>query len=256
MPLSDIYRNRERIAEQLGAAMMWSTRERKQVIDAIRSRAKCYAGLLGTMRAGHKGYADQFEVPKLFPGRMGKAARWGVPLGEEKLVKPWLERCPRLIFASDMGDALSHGVPFFFLEREIIQNVISQAGCRHIWLWVTKRPERMARFSEWLGNRGIVWPETLVPMTTITSMKVSGRLDAVTQHIEQVQRPFVRTAFWAIGSGPRWCCLDTSRSTKASLVPSNESFSEGTTVGTTQVVPYRGKTFNAAANCSEVNLPS
>jgi protein gp37 len=179
MPLSDIYRNRERIAEQLGAAMALSTRERKQVIDAIRSRAKCYAGLLGTMRAGHKGYAHQFEVPKLFPGRMAKAARWGEPNEDEVAGKPWLQGCPRLIFVSDMGDALSRGVPFDFLEREIIQNVVSRAGSRHVWLWVTKRPKRMAKFGDWLGERGISWPENLVPMTTITSMKVSGRVDAL-----------------------------------------------------------------------------
>jgi hypothetical protein len=109
MQLSQVYTKREDIAEQLGGELKLSKARRQVLVDVIRSRAKCYAGLLGTMRAGHKGYADQFEVPKLFPGRMGKAARWGVPSEEEKLVKPWLERCPRLIFVSDMGDALSRG---------------------------------------------------------------------------------------------------------------------------------------------------
>jgi hypothetical protein len=38
---------------------------RDGVVDVIRSGCQCYAGLLGTMRAGHKGYADLFERPKL-----------------------------------------------------------------------------------------------------------------------------------------------------------------------------------------------
>jgi len=147
------------------------------VVDIIRRRCKCYAGLLGTMRAGHKGYADTFENPKLFPGRMAKAANWGPPTEDETAEKPWLEGMPRLIFISDMGDALSIDVPFEYLEREIVSNVTSTAGKRHVWLWVSKRPMRMAEFGAWLIDRGVSWPANLVAMTTVTSRRCVGRVD-------------------------------------------------------------------------------
>jgi len=86
---------------------------------------------------------------------------------------------PRLIFISDMGDALSSRVPFDYLEREIIRNVTSEAGQRHVWLWLTKRPERMASFGQWLIDQGGCWPANLVAMTTITSQRYAGRADSL-----------------------------------------------------------------------------
>jgi protein gp37 len=133
--------------------------------------------MLGTNRAGHKGYADQFEVPKCFPGRMAKAARYGPPTAAEDAAKPWLAGCPRLIFVSDMGDALSGGITFDFLRAEIVDPVSSPLGRRHVWLWLTKRPGRMAQFGDWLASQGVAWPENLVAMTTVTSQERIGRIE-------------------------------------------------------------------------------
>ncbi len=62
------------------------------------------------------------EAIYLEPGRMAKAARWsdltGQPRPEIKSgqqtipAKPWLDGLPRLIFISDMSDALSKSVSF------------------------------------------------------------------------------------------------------------------------------------------------
>src|SRR3712207_7534850 len=42
-----------------------------------------------------------------FPGRMAEAALWSDLTGTDRPDKPWLNGMPRLIFISDMGDALS-----------------------------------------------------------------------------------------------------------------------------------------------------
>src|SRR6266516_2719877 len=56
--------------------------------------------------------------PKLFPGRVAAAARWGEPSEAEIAAKPWLPRSRRLIFISDMGDALSKNIAFEDLKTE------------------------------------------------------------------------------------------------------------------------------------------
>jgi len=108
---------------------------------------------------------------------MAKAAMYGYLTGLRRPDKPWLDGCPRMIFVSDMGDALSESVSFEYLEAEIIDNVITSAGRRHRWLWVTKRPKRMAEFSAWLKDWNIGWPENLWAGTTVTTDSTTGRLD-------------------------------------------------------------------------------
>lgn len=174
---SDLYQERELIAKEIAEKACLDNLARERIVDIIRSECKCYAGLIGTFRAGHKGYADAFATPKLFPGRMAKAANWPAPSPAEITDKPWLEGLRRLIFVSDMGDALSGGIPFDFLMEEIIRNVASAAGQRHIWLWLSKRPGRMAAFGEWLQSRNVGWPANLVPMTTVTGPRTAQRVE-------------------------------------------------------------------------------
>lgn len=183
---SELYRDRETVAAALALIPGVDPFVQDGAIDIIRRDCKCYAGMLGTMRAGHKGYADTFENPKLFPGRMAEAASWGLPKEAELAEKPWLEGMPRLIFISDMGDALSANVPFEYLDQEVIGNVTSIAGKRHIWLWLSKRPDRMAQFGAWLLERGGCWPANLVAMTTVTSQQFVSRVD----HLRRVPAPF------------------------------------------------------------------
>ena len=89
--------------------------------------------------------------------------------------KPWLDGLPRLIFISDMSDALSADVPFEYLRTEIVQGVSSPKGKRHCWLWLTKRPDRMADFSTWLAKQGIDWPANLWVGTSITTQATLKR---------------------------------------------------------------------------------
>jgi len=119
----------------------------------------CYAGQLHQLRKANSGFASRFEKPQLFPDRMANASRWPDLTGTDRLVKPWLSGLPRIIFVSDMGDALSergfvdvHGQPlseqtlFPFLKREVVDVASSASGLRHQWLWLTKRPQRLAQF--------------------------------------------------------------------------------------------------------------
>ena len=149
----------------------------KKVLKAFEKAFKCYAGRLHLMRGGHKGYAPVFEQVTEFPDRMKGMAKTADLTGSARPGKSWLDGLPRLIFVSDMGDALSDGVGHMFLKEQIIENARSNGGSRHLWLWLTKRPQKMAIFSEWLIDHGMTWPENLVAMTSVTSRATCKRID-------------------------------------------------------------------------------
>jgi len=148
----------------------------------------CYAHQLHLKYSGdvtrpskkaNTGYAPQFEKVTKFPGRMAAAAGWPDLFGMIRKSKPWLDFLPRLIFVSDMGDALSPEVDFEYLESEIIGNVTGAAGQRHLWLWLSKHPKRMAEFGRWLCDLGRSWPDNLVAMTTVTGPATVWRAEAL-----------------------------------------------------------------------------
>jgi three-Cys-motif partner protein len=137
----------------------------------------CYAGMLHVRFGGvTKGYSPAFEELTFWPGRMAEAARWSDLTGTSRKDKPWLDGLPRLIFVSDMSDALSATVPFDFLEEEVVSTVISANGQRHQWLWLTKRPDRMAQFSTVLKAKGVSWPKNLWAGTSVTTQGTTGRI--------------------------------------------------------------------------------
>lgn len=143
----------------------------------------CYAGNLHTLRRGHKGYAPDFLTPTMFPGRLAKLARQKSLEGVARSDKPWLDGHRRMIFVSDMGDALSQSIPFSYLYDEIILAATSEAGLRHDWLWLTKQPQEMAEFCHWLRKSvGLPWPANVWVGTSIT---VPGYLKRV-EHLRNV----------------------------------------------------------------------
>jgi len=150
--------------------------------DAKTGDFSCYAGTLHRRYgATAKGFSPTFDQVTLWPGRMEIASKWADLTGCVRPVKPWLDGMPRLIFVSDMSDALSSGVDFDFLFREVFENVTSDNGARHKWLWLTKRPDRMASFSVYMRQRGLEWPENLWAGTSITNQKSVRRLSGLSR---------------------------------------------------------------------------
>lgn len=132
----------------------------------------CYAGIMHTRYGGRsKGYAPTFEQVTQFPGRMAETLKWKDLTGTDRPDKPWLNGLRRTIFVSDMSDALSKGVPFEYLKQEIIETAKVSP---HIYLWLTKRPSKMAEFSKWLVEQGVEWPQNLWPGTSVTSQTTAN----------------------------------------------------------------------------------
>jgi len=159
----------------------------------------CYAGSLHEMRGPlvalgkAKGYAKVFLEPEMFAGRMAEAARWSDLRGkkrEEKrsakgelvrAARPWLDGMPRMIFISDMGDALSASIPNEYLRDEIVLTVAGDLWMArgHVGMWLTKQPQRMADFAVVLATEGIRWPERLWAGTSITGRGQGARVRAL-----------------------------------------------------------------------------
>lgn len=203
---TDVYHLRRTLAEVLvsGGEEPGPKRQVKALETAIASAFRCYAGILhlrhgkddcAPKKRTSSGYAEKFEKPKLFPGRMAEAAAWSDLESSVRPDKPWINGLPRLIFISDMGDAFTSGIPFDFLKTEVIDHVNSLRGKRHIWLWLTKRPGRMAEFSDWLVKHGSYWPNHVIAMTTVTSQKTVHRIDQLCK---------VQCAYRGISVEPLW----------------------------------------------------
>lgn len=140
--------------------------------DGCEILKECYARKVHVNRLAHSfpaNYSKSFLEVRTIPGRLRQAANWG-PLTEAEIAgKPWFKGKRRHIFISDMSDALSAAVPFQYLLEEIIVNVSGTQGRRHVWQWLTKRPERMAEFDAWLAAQGIAWPANLWAGTSVTT---------------------------------------------------------------------------------------
>lgn len=165
-----------------------------QAAEAAISRSiTCYAGKLHLNKgvklhspdyAGKEGYAPIFESVTQFAGRAKDASHYKDLLGTFHPETPWKGRLPRLIFVSDMGDALSTKADFPFLKSDLMPAIMSEKGRNHLWLWLTKRPEWMAEFAEKIGG----FPENVCAMTTLTgpdqeSLKRLADLKRVKAHI-------------------------------------------------------------------------
>lgn len=140
----------------------------------LEEQVTCYAAkwhlrrgysLVNPTRKTNKGFAPTFEQPTQFGGKVRDAAELSDLLGQSHPKEPWKDGLARMIFVSDMGDAFSDQKDFEFLEKDVIPAINSELGQKHIWLWVTKQPHRMAEFAEHIGG----FPDNVCVMTTLTS---------------------------------------------------------------------------------------
>ncbi len=150
--------------------------------DAIRKSITCYAAILHLNKGANildreglrgnqvkprqvkAGYAPVFEEITSFGGRAATIAGKKDLLGTYNKKTSWKHRLPRMIFVSDMGDALSRVADFPFLKADLMPAIQSEDGERHLWLWLTKCPSIMAKFAEEIGG----FPPNVCAMTTLT----------------------------------------------------------------------------------------
>jgi protein gp37 len=139
----------------------------------------CYAGNLQTNRLSKtlpKLYSADFTEVRLIPGRMAKAAAWKDLAGTDRPDKPWLNGLPRVIFVGDLGDIMSKAVPFEFIRDEMMANITSKQGRRHIWMFLTKQPKRLVEFSQWYVGLGFLWPANVICGTSVTTQATVSRV--------------------------------------------------------------------------------
>lgn len=166
----------EELAAKHGAAAGVAVRE------AIDRQIVCYASklhlnrstsIVAPWRKPNPGYAPSFERIRAYPGRAKEMARRADLLGKKDPEKPWADGLPRLVFVGDMGDTFARQSDFEFVASDLMPAIESAEGRRHLWLLLSKRPERMAEFARIHGK----FPDNVCCMTTITSRESLGRLD-------------------------------------------------------------------------------
>ena len=175
----------------------------------IKTLLKCYAAKLHLNRGAsilhpgrnrNQGYAPTFEQVTNYEGRMMNAARWGDLIGRRNPEEPWKNGLPRMVFVSDMGDTLSSKskIQMDFLRREVIDTATSNQGARHLWLWLTKRPENMREFAEAIGGL----PANMCAMTTLTGPEALHRVDELRK---------VRASCRGLSIEPQWERIDPKK---------------------------------------------
>lgn len=179
LSLTNIWHLRKRfetsVADEHGkaaGALACSVIEQKVVCYAARLHLNKGYSIINPTRTPNSGYAPTFEQVKPFAGRIQVAAKYSDLLGESREGEPWLNGLPRIIFVSDMGDAFSRKADFAHLQNEV-ESMRTDAGIRHIYLWLTKRPENMAEFAESIGGM----PANVCAMTSVTNHDVLYRVD-------------------------------------------------------------------------------
>lgn len=109
----------------------------------------CYAARIARRLAGRYGY------PKENP--------FSVTLHPERLNQPFRWKKPRKIFVCSMADLFHDDVPFEFIKAVLARTCGISTEC-HTFIVLTKRPERMKAFFEWMtiepsmGKIGIECP--------------------------------------------------------------------------------------------------
>lgn len=128
----------------------------------------CYAGTLTNRHGGKKGWPLTFSQPRIFLERLDEALRWPHLTGRARPGKPWLDRLPRVIFLNDMGDTFTESLPLDWMAPAL--PLLEDSP--HVWLWLTKRPHRMAEF---FARYGV--PKNCWLCTTVTSSATLPRVE-------------------------------------------------------------------------------
>ena len=124
----------------------------------------CYALLdieRRTSKRPVKGWPAGPMVPTIFTGRVAAYARRKDLTGKPREAKPWLNGMPRIIFVNDMGDGFTASLPLDWLAPELPLMATSP----HLWLFLSKRPDRQRQFADQYELPRNVWCGTSITST-------------------------------------------------------------------------------------------
>jgi len=117
----------------------------------------CYARRLAETRLrGRHGY------PKDEPFR--------VTFHPDRLDEPLKMKRPRRIFVCSMGDLFHEDVPLFFIDK-IFQTIYIAQSYQHIFIILTKRPERMLEYAEYRRLAKRQWPDNILAGVSISNQQ-------------------------------------------------------------------------------------
>ncbi len=127
----------------------------------------CYAAIMTARYGGkNKGWPKDFYKPELFLHRLQPMLNLADLTGTDRADKPWLNGMPRIIFLNDMGDTFSAGLP----EDWLAPILPALAASPHIYMILTKWPQRFVKFADKYPLPLNVWPGT-----SVTSDKTTFR---------------------------------------------------------------------------------
>jgi protein gp37 len=102
----------------------------------------CYARDMVARWGGKPNWPRYFLQPTFFLHRMDEALAWPDLTGTPRPKKPWLDGLPRLVFLNDLGDT------FFSTDTDWLAKLLPRmADSPHVWILLTKKPERMRQFA-------------------------------------------------------------------------------------------------------------
>lgn len=129
----------------------------------------CYARRMANRLRGRFGYPEDepFRVT-LHPERLGEPLRW---------------QEPRRVFVCSMGDLFHEDVPDEFIKQvfDAMATDILQP-CKHTYMVLTKRPERMLKFFERYTPQGTLpWPNVWLGVTAENQARADERIPILLQ---------------------------------------------------------------------------
>jgi protein gp37 len=154
---------------------------------------KCYAGVMTERWAGTKGWPEAFDRPKLFPERLPVVTGWRDLAGKARPDKPWIRPdLPRVVFLDDVGDTFTESLP----EDWLAPFLGPLAASRHVYVLLTKRPQKMAGF---FGRHGPV-PHNFWLCTSVTNRASLPRVG----HLAAIDSPVLGLSVEPLWEGIDW----------------------------------------------------
>lgn len=114
-------------------------------------------------------------------GVAGYERGFEVTLHPERLEEPRYWKKSRRIFVVSMGDLFHVGVPFKFIER-VWDTMFNCSGIVHDFMILTKRPDRMAEFYQWMHdarNRRTNFPNVWLGVTGENQAELDRRMNVL-----------------------------------------------------------------------------